>query len=281
MNANDLVVQGAESLFFLDCYSCSKLDISVAAHFVKGVAEGCKQANCALVGGETAEMPGLFAAETTEYDVVGAAVGALPADQQILPDTAAMREGDILLGLASNGVHSNGFSLIRKIIEKSGLTYQDHAPWDEDKHVTVGASLLTPTRIYVKPLLSVIKKHNSNPSNSVVKGLSHITGGGLLENVPRMLPNNLRAEIDVMSWEMPAVFQWLKEAGNVAKEEMALTFNCGVGMVMVVAIERVEEVTKDLEGQGERVFRVGRLSKFDGDGDQCLLSNLEAWDRDG
>jgi phosphoribosylamine--glycine ligase/phosphoribosylformylglycinamidine cyclo-ligase len=281
MNANDLVVQGAEALFFLDCYSCSALDISVAASFIKGVAEGCRQANCALVGGETAEMPGLFAAGTSEYDAVGAAIGALPAGAQILPDVARMREGDILLGLASSGVHSNGFSLIRKIVEKQGMTYQDYAPWEQDKHVTVGASLLTPTRIYVKSLLSVIRKHNTDPQSSIVKGLSHITGGGLLENVPRMLPKHLRAEIDVESWEMPAVFRWMKKAGNVAKEEMGRTFNCGVGMVVVVGVEKVEEVTKELVGQGERVFRIGRLAELDEEGgEQCVLSNIESWDRD-
>ncbi|KZF21330.1 phosphoribosylamine--glycine ligase [Xylona heveae TC161] len=264
MNVNDLVVQGAEALFFLDCYSCSKLDVGSAASFVEGVAEGCRQANCALVGGETAEMPGLYSG--SEYDAVGAAVGAVQKDR-ILPNTASMEEGDVLLGLGSNGVHSNGFSLVRKIIERNGLSYESKAPWDET--TTVGLSLLTPTRIYVKPLLQVIKQ-------DLVKGMAHITGGGLFENIPRMLPDNLTAEVDASSWTLPAVLTWLKKAGNVTGPEFGRAFNTGLGMVIVVSKEKADETKKILEAAGEKVFQVGKLVKRTGEG--CVVTNMDKWD---
>ncbi|KAI9850781.1 MAG: hypothetical protein M1830_006960, partial [Pleopsidium flavum] len=240
MNVNDLVVQGAEALFFLDCYSCGKLDVDTAAAFVKGVAEGCKQSGCALVGGETAEMPGLYAGN--DYDAAGAAVGAVEKGK-ILPDTESMTEGDILLGLASNGLHSNGFSLVRKIVEMKGLSYNDPAPWDEK--TSVGSSLLTPTRIYVKSLLRAVRK-------DLVKGMSHITGGGLVENVPRMLPKHLAAEIDVSTWPMPPVFAWLKRAGNVSSAEFGRAFNTGLGMILVISKENATAVVAELEDAGEK-----------------------------
>jgi phosphoribosylamine--glycine ligase / phosphoribosylformylglycinamidine cyclo-ligase len=264
MNVNDLVVQGAESLFFLDCYSCSTLDVDTAAAFVSGVAEGCKLAGCALIGGETAEMPGMFTGD--EYDAVGAAIGAVHKDR-ILPAFSAMKEGDILLGVASSGVHSNGFSLVRRIVEKNGLTWNSPCPWD--KSTSIGLSLLTPTKIYVKSLVSIANK-------GLIKGMSHITGGGLTENVPRMLPKHLEAEIDVKSWELPGVFKWLKKAGNVAAEEMGRTFNTGFGMVLVVAQEDVEEVVRQAEEMGEKVRIIGKLSKRTGEG--CVLKGLESWD---
>ncbi|KAI9824988.1 MAG: Bifunctional purine biosynthetic protein ade1 [Sarea resinae] len=268
MNVNDLVVQGAEALFFLDCYSCSHLDVDMAADFVKGVADGCRQAGCALVGGETAEMPGLYTGD--EYDAVGAAVGAVQRDR-ILPDTASMVPGDVLLGLASNGVHSNGFSLVRKIVERQGLAWHDPAPWDPASSVAL--SLLMPTRIYVRPLLRVVRK-------GLVKGMSHITGGGLIENIPRMLPAHLAAHVDVSAWTLPPVLAWLKQAGNVSAREFGRAFNTGVGMVLVVAADKVEETVRELEDSGETVYRIGGLVERDPKegGDGCVLANLEVWE---
>ncbi|EKD18026.1 uncharacterized protein L3040_004565 [Drepanopeziza brunnea f. sp. 'multigermtubi'] len=263
MNVNDLVVQGAEPLMFLDYYGCSKLNPEHAAAFVEGVAEGCRQSRCALVGGETAEMPGMYKDE--DYDAAGAAIGTV-RKELVLPLKNAMVEGDVLLGLKSNGVHSNGFSLVRKIVARANLSYDAPAPWDPS--TSTGLSLLTPTRIYVTPLLSVIQKR-------ITKGLSHITGGGLTENIPRMLPNHLAAEVDVSKWSLPPVFQWLKKAGNVSATEMGRTFNTGIGMVMVVSKENAAEVAKALEAAGETVFTIGQLVKRDGEG--CVLHNLESW----
>ena len=268
MNVNDLVVQGADALFFLDCYSCGKLDVDVARQFVEGVAEGCRRAGCALVGGETAEMPGLFARD--EYDAVGAAVGAVHRGKRILPDKEAMMAGDVLLGLASSGVHSNGFSLVRKIIDRQGLSYHDPAPWDTDSGTSIGDSLLTPTRIYVRSLLPLV-------ADDLIKGMAHITGGGLVENIPRMLPGHLAAEVDVRRWEMPGVFRWLKTAGGLEDAEVARAFNVGVGMVLVVGEGDVEAVVGGLRGAGERVWEVGRLVERTGEGEGCVLRGLEAW----
>jgi phosphoribosylamine--glycine ligase/phosphoribosylformylglycinamidine cyclo-ligase len=255
MNVNDLVVQGAEPLLFLDCYSCGKLDVQTAASFVSGVADGCVEAGCALVGGETAEMPGLFVDDT--YDAVGAAVGAIDtSSRRILPDVDGMKGGDVLLGLASSGPHSNGYSLIRKIVERSGLSFQDPAPFTTSSSSTsLGAALLTPTRIYVKPLLAAL---SSFPAGSI-KGLAHITGGGLTENIPRALPKMLSAEIDVASWTLPAVFKWLKKTGSVSSTEMARAFNTGIGMIVVVAAGEAADVKKFLEEKGETVYTVGTL----------------------
>jgi phosphoribosylamine--glycine ligase/phosphoribosylformylglycinamidine cyclo-ligase len=262
MNVNDLVVQGAEPLMFLDYYGCSKLDLSTAADFVEGVATGCRQAGCALVGGETAEMPGMYQAD--DYDAAGCAVGTVTKASR-LPRLDAMTEGDVLLGLGSNGVHSNGFSLVRRIVQSAGLSYTDTAPWDASS--SVGVSLLTPTRIYVKSLL---------PTLAQIKGLAHITGGGLIENVPRMLPDSLAAEITYGSWTIPAVFQWLKEAGNVAPVEMCRTFNAGIGMVVAVDAASAAGVKKALADSGEQVFEIGKLVKREG-GEGCVVKNLEAW----
>ncbi|KAI9746423.1 MAG: Bifunctional purine biosynthetic protein ade1 [Claussenomyces sp. TS43310] len=264
MNVNDLVVQGAEPLMFLDYYGCSKLSLENAASFVEGVAAGCIDAHCALVGGETAEMPGMYSNE--DYDAAGAAIGTM-VKQHRLPAKENMLEGDVLIGLASNGVHSNGFSLVRRILEREGLSYSDVAPWDNSK--SAGLSLLTPTKIYVRPLLQVIKKN-------LIKGLSHITGGGLTENVPRMLPQHLAAEIDVASWNLPPVFRWLKMAGNVSSAEMGRTFNNGIGMVAVVSKENVPQVISSLKAAGESVYVVGRLVKRTAEG--CVLKNMQAWD---
>jgi phosphoribosylamine--glycine ligase/phosphoribosylformylglycinamidine cyclo-ligase len=265
MNVNDLVVQGAEPLFFLDCYSCGKLDVEVAEAFVSGVATGCREAGCALIGGETAEMPGMFASDGG-YDAVGATVGAVKQGRSLLPDKAAMQVGDVLLGLASSGCHSNGFSLVRKIVENAGLTFQDQAPWAEG--MSVGESLLTPTRIYVKPILKVVQKN-------IVKGLSHITGGGLVENVPRMLPDHLAAEIDVSTWKMPPVMKWLKKEGNLEDGEFARVLNTGLGMVLVVAKQKLEETIDELREVGEEVQVIGSI--VERRGESCVLRNLQAW----
>jgi phosphoribosylamine--glycine ligase/phosphoribosylformylglycinamidine cyclo-ligase len=265
MNVNDLVVQGAEPLFFLDCYSCSKLDVDTAATFIQGVANGCRQAGCALIGGETAEMPGLYSG--TDYDVVGAAIGAVAGWGRMLPALNPMREGDVLLGLKSDGLHSNGFSFVRKIVQHSGLSYGAPAPWDDT--TTVGLSLLTPTRIYVQSCLAVARK-------GLVLGMAHITGGGLTENVPRMLPRHLAAEIDVARWQLPPVFAWLKTAaGRISAAEFARTFNVGVGMVLVVPAKHVQVAVAELEGAGETVFHIGSLVRRKQSG--CLLKNTDSW----
>jgi phosphoribosylamine--glycine ligase/phosphoribosylformylglycinamidine cyclo-ligase len=262
MNVNDLIVQGATPVMFLDYYGCSKLQPAMAADFVEGVADGCRQAGCALVGGETAEMPGMYQAE--DYDAAGCAVGTV-TNALRLPRTHDMVEGDVLLGLASNGVHSNGFSLVRRIIQKAGLSFTAPAPWDEG--TTVGESLLKPTRIYVNNLLPVLGQ---------VKGLAHITGGGLLENVPRMLPQTLAAEIDFGSWTVPPVFGWLKSAGNVAPLEMCRAFNSGIGMVIAVDASKADAVAHDL-GAGETVFKIGRLVSRDAQDAGCVIRNLDSW----
>jgi len=248
---------------FLDYIGCSRLSLETAAAFVSGVSEGCILANCALVGGETAEMPGMYQGD--DFDAAGCAVGVMSGDNR-LPRKEDMSEGDVLLGLASNGVHSNGFSLVRRIIQRESVSYQDTAPWDSSK--SVGLSLLTPTRIYVRPLLQVIQK-------DLILGLSHITGGGLSENIPRMLPLHLAAEVDVASWQLPAIFKWLKQAGNVSVTEMGRTFNNGIGMVAVVRKNNVQQVTSELEALGEKVYTIGKLVSRTEDG--CVLKNLEYW----
>ncbi|KAI0128558.1 phosphoribosylglycinamide synthetase [Xylariales sp. AK1849] len=262
MNVNDLVVQGARPLKFLDYIGCSRLDSETSASFVEGVCSGCIQAGCALVGGETAEMPGMYQGE--DYDAAGCAIGIMDSSDR-LPRLDAMAEGDVLLGLASSGVHSNGFSLVRRILEQDNLTYDTQAPWDNSR--TVGESLLTPTKIYVKPLLKAVSK---------LKGLAHITGGGLTENVPRMLPEKLAAQIDVTSWQQPAVFKYLKKAGNVAPAEMARAFNNGVGMVAVVSPSDAEGVVRLLQDEGETVYTIGKLISRTREG--CVLEGLESWE---
>lgn len=262
MNVNDLVVQGATPLMFLDYYGCSKLDLATAADFVQGVADGCRQAGCALVGGETAEMPGMYQAD--DYDAAGCAVGTV-FEASKLPRKDAMVEGDVLLGLGSAGVHSNGFSLVRRIVQAAGLGYTATAPWDQSK--TIGESLLTPTRIYVKSLLPVLEH---------IKGLAHITGGGIIENVPRMLPDHLAADIEFGSWEIPPVFKWLKVAGNVAPVEMCRTFNAGVGMVIAVEPSKAEAVAQALSAS-ETVYNLGRLVARQPGAEGCVVRNVEAW----
>ncbi|GGD85882.1 phosphoribosylformylglycinamidine cyclo-ligase [Aureimonas endophytica] len=248
MCVNDLVVQGAEPLFFLDYFATGKLDPDQGEAIVKGIADGCRLAGCALIGGETAEMPGLYAEK--DYDLAGFAVGA--AERGALlprPDIAA---GDVLLGLASSGVHSNGYSLVRRIVELSGAAYDAPAPFEAGGR-TLGAALIEPTRIYVKSLLAAIRETGG------VKALAHITGGGFVENIPRVLPDGLAAEIDAGAIPVPPVFRWLARTGGVAPAEMARTFNCGIGMVVVVAAEAAETVAEVLTREGETVTRLGAL----------------------
>lgn len=248
MCVNDLVVAGAEPLFFLDYFASAKLDIETARSVVSGISTGCKRAGCALIGGETAEMPSMYAAK--DYDLAGFAVGAVERDQ-ILP-SKDIAEGDILLGLASNGVHSNGFSLIRKIVADEKLAWDEPAPFDSSR--SLASALLEPTRIYVKPMLAAIRTGN-------VKAMAHITGGGLVENIPRVLPEGLGAWISAANWEVPSVFKWLAEKGGICGKDMSRTFNCGIGMVVIVAADKAEEMTKLLTDAGEKVSRIGEIEK--------------------
>ena len=265
MNVNDLVVQGAEPLSFLDYYAISALDVAHAAAFVEGVAQGCREAGCALVGGETAEMPGIYA--PGEWDAAGCAIGAVPQGRKLLPDTESMAKGDVLLGLASNGPHSNGYSLIRKIVERAELKYSSPAPWDQS--TSVGEALLAPTRIYVRSCLALSNR-------GLVKGMAHITGGGLLENIPRMLPEALAAEVDVTTWPVPNVFCWLRKAGRIAPLEFARVWNTGIGMVLVVTEVKAQEAEAVLVEHGETVYRIGMLVERTGAG--CVLQNSNAWE---
>jgi len=245
--ATDLVVQGAEPLFFLDYFATGKLDPDQGAAIVQGIAEGCRQAGCALIGGETAEMPGMYAGG--DYDLAGFAVGAAERGQ-LLP-VGDIAEGDLILGLTSSGVHSNGFSLVRKIVSVSKLGWDDAAPFADGK--SLGEALLTPTRIYVKPLLRAIRE------TGAIKALAHITGGGFPENIPRVLPANLAAEVDLDSIPVTPVFSWLAETGGVDAKEMLRTFNCGIGMIAVVAAENAQAVTDVLSAEGEIVVPLGRM----------------------
>ncbi len=246
MCVNDLVVQGAEPLFFLDYFATGGLRVDVAAEVVSGIARGCTEAGCALVGGETAEMPGMY--EQGDYDLAGFAVGA--AERENILTGEAVVAGDVVLGLASSGVHSNGYSLVRRIVADSGLDWDDPAPFAAGQ--TLGAALLAPTRIYVKPLLAVIAAGR-------VKALAHITGGGLIENIPRVLPGDLRAALDARSWQLPPVFRWLKAEGGIEDMELARTFNCGIGMVVVVAAGDADRVATSLAAAGETVQRIGTI----------------------
>ncbi|MDR7146608.1 phosphoribosylformylglycinamidine cyclo-ligase [Rhizobium sp. BE258] len=247
MCVNDLVVQGAEPLFFLDYFATGKLDPNQGAAIVEGIAAGCRDAGCALIGGETAEMPGMYS--SGDYDLAGFAVGA--AERGELLPAGDIAEGDVILGLASSGVHSNGFSLVRKIVELSGLAWDAPAPFADGKKL--GEALLTPTRIYVKPLLKAIRE------TKAIKALAHITGGGFPENIPRVLPKHMAAEIDLSAVKVPAVFSWLAKTGGVEAKEMLRTFNCGIGMIAVVSPENVEAVTKALEAEGEKIVVLGRM----------------------
>ena len=265
MCANDLVVQGAEPLFFLDYYATGKLDNDVAAAVVASIAEGCRRAGCALIGGETAEMPGMYTAG--DYDLAGFCVGAVDRDKVLTG--AAISPGDIVLGLASSGVHSNGFSLVRRIIADRGLDLDARFPNLGSK--TLGEALLEPTKIYVRALLPLVQEQR-------IKGLAHITGGGLLENIPRVLPDGCNAIIDTGRWDLPPLFSLLQEGGRIAPEEMARTFNCGIGMVVVVDPRDADAVSNSLEGAGETVFEIGRIEEGPRG---CTVAGQSGWNSTG
>eukprot|EP01037_Dinobryon_pediforme_P006290 gene6290-6362_t len=262
MCVNDLIVQGAEPLFFLDYYATGKLDPKVGADIVKSIAKGCIDSGCALIGGETAEMPGLYAAG--DYDLAGFAVGA--AERGTLLPRGDIGTGDVLIGLASSGVHSNGFSLVRKIVERSGLSWADPAPFADT--MSLAEALLVPTRLYVKPLLQVLR------AGAPVKALAHITGGGFPDNIPRVLPDGCGAELDLNAIAVPPVFGWLAREGNVAQNEMLRTFNCGIGMVVVVAENDTAATLAALQEAGETAILLGRITSHDSGERITTVGNL-------
>ena len=257
MSVNDILVQGAEPLFFLDYFACGKLDVARATDVIKGIAEGCEQSGCALIGGETAEMPGMY--PEGEYDLAGFAVGVVEKSKVI--NGRSIRPGDVVLGLASNGAHSNGYSLIRKIIERSNPDLD--AEFDGGK--TLRQAVIAPTRLYVKPILAALEKFE-------IKGMAHITGGGLTENIPRVLPENCVAQIDAQSWPLPKLFQWLQQAGNVEQQEMYRTFNCGIGMAVIVSAEQADAAQAFLTEQGETVYRLGTIRERAGSEHQTQVA---------
>ena len=255
MSVNDILTLGAEPLFFLDYYACSRLDVATATEVVKGIARGCRQAGCALLGGETAEMPGMY--QPGEYDVAGFAVGIVEKSRVI--DGSRIAAGDVVLGLASSGAHSNGYSLIRKVIttSRADLAAKFHGR-------TLGDALLEPTRIYVKPILKLAQSVS-------IKGLAHITGGGIVENVPRMLSAKLAARIDRKAWALPPLFRWLRSQGNIADAELYRVFNCGVGMVVVVGAADAARAIKILKAAGETAWRIGRIVRRGKNGPQVVI----------
>ena len=267
MNVNDLIVQGAEPLVFLDYFACGKLEVDVARNVVTGIAEGCKQANCGLVGGETAEMPGLYTGG--DYDLAGFTVGAVRRSQ-VLPLNDTITEGDILIGIASSGVHSNGYSLVRYLIAKNGFDYHAQCPFDSTRKL--GEALLEPTRIYIRSLLPIVRQMK-------IKAMSHITGGGFIDNIPRVLPDHIDVEMDATTWPLLPVFKWLKSIGNLSAFEMSRTFNCGIGMVLVVSVADVELVMAELKNNGEmHAYRIGHLVKRKTSGERVQVLNAEqAW----
>ncbi|WP_397543151.1 phosphoribosylformylglycinamidine cyclo-ligase [Roseovarius salis] len=249
MCVNDLVCQGAEPLFFLDYFATGRLDADTAARIVEGIAEGCARADTALIGGETAEMPGMYA--DGDFDLAGFAVGAMERGADL---PRGVQAGDVLLGLAADGVHSNGYSLVRKLVEMSGLNWDAACPWGGG---SLGAALLAPTRLYVKPALSAVRSGG-------VHALAHITGGGLTENLPRVLPAGVGAEVNLDAWELPGVFRWLATTGGLSSDEMLKTFNCGVGMVLAVDPAKAEDLAASLRSAGESVVRLGHLCEGQG-----------------
>jgi len=271
MCVNDIVVQGAEPLFFLDYFATGKLENDMAEAVIKGVADGCETAGCALIGGETAEMPGVYAAG--DYDLAGFTVGAVERNAVITGEHIS--EGDVILGMASNGLHSNGYSLVRRIVEKTvGLGYDSPAPFRNG--VSLGEALLTPTRIYVRPLLEALRCKDKQ-NRAAIHGMAHITGGGLRENIPRVIPDTLCAVIDAGAWDLPPVFKWLAEEGGLGAEDMALTFNCGIGMAVICDARSAEEVGRILTAQGESVYKIGRVEARTGT-DSIRIDNMDtAW----
>ncbi|WP_170338430.1 phosphoribosylformylglycinamidine cyclo-ligase [Ruegeria arenilitoris] len=246
MCVNDLICQGAEPLFFLDYFATGKLDTDTAARIIEGIAEGCVRSGCALIGGETAEMPGMY--PDGDFDLAGFAVGAMERGSDL---PAGVQAGNVLLGLASDGVHSNGYSLVRKLVQISGLGWDADSPFCDGP---LGEALLTPTRLYVKPALAAIRAGG-------VHALAHITGGGLTENLPRVLPDDLGTQIDLNAWDLPPVFRWMAETGGIAEAEMLKTFNCGIGMIVVCAADRADDLAALLTDAGESVARIGSVTE--------------------
>ena len=263
MCVNDLIVQGAEPLFFLDYYASGRLEVETGRKIIAGIADGCRMAGCALIGGETAEMPGLY--RESDYDLAGFAVGAVERGAAITGET--VEPGDVVLALASSGVHSNGYSLVRKVVADAGLALSKPAPFASN--LSLGEVLLEPTRIYVKSGLTAAR-------SGKVRAFAHITGGGLIENIPRVLPDGTCAALDAARWELPAVFGWLAKSGRIAPEEMARTFNCGIGMVVVTAPEHADAVAAVLEQAGERVLEIGRIETAAG-APRVRIAGLERW----
>ncbi|WP_103333281.1 phosphoribosylformylglycinamidine cyclo-ligase [Pseudotabrizicola formosa] len=249
MCVNDLVCQGAEPLFFLDYFATGKLDLDQATRIITGIAAGCEASGCALIGGETAEMPGMY--HGGDFDLAGFAVGAMERGADL---PSGVGQGDVLLGLASNGVHSNGYSFVRKVVELSGLAWDAPSPFSDG---TLGAALLAPTRLYVKQALAAVRAGG-------VRALAHITGGGLTENPPRVIPEGLACQIDLDCWDLPPVFDWLARTANMSEPELLKTFNCGIGMMLVVAQDRADALTDLLRAEGETVIRMGQVVPGDG-----------------
>jgi phosphoribosylformylglycinamidine cyclo-ligase len=268
MCVNDLVVQGAEPLFFLDYFATGSLDPAHAETLVASIAAGCRDAGCALIGGETAEMPGMYAHK--DYDLAGFSVGA--AERGSLLTGSGIQAGDVVLGLASSGVHSNGFSLVRRIVEDLKLDYAATAPFDSApmEDATLGAALLTPTKIYVRSCLAAHRQ-------GLVRGLAHITGGGLIDNIPRVLPKGLGVTLDAANWPLPAVFAWLGKAGGIAHDELARTFNCGIGMVVLTSPNDADAARKSLTDAGETVFRIGTVHTLQNeDAPRVVIDNTKS-----
>ena len=263
MCVNDLIVQGAEPLFFLDYFACGKLDVAVAEQVIAGIAKACEAAGCALIGGETAEMPGHY--KTEDYDLAGFTVGAVERDRILTG--ASIRPGDVVLGLASSGPHSNGYSLIRKILATQNLTFTSPAPFDPSQNLA--DILLEPTRLYIRPILDCLQ------AGIGIKGLAHITGGGLLENIPRVLPEGVAVTLSAESWVLPPVFQWLAQQGGMTASELARTLNCGIGMVAITAPAEAESLKLALEKSGETVFVIGTVTS--GEKQVHLQGAAEAW----
>ena len=266
MCVNDILAHGAEPLFFLDYFATGKLDVEQAAQVVEGVGVGCLQSGCALVGGETAEMPGMYS--PGDYDVAGFCVGAVERDG-VLPRMDEIADGDVIIGLPSAGVHSNGYSLVRRVVAASGLAYTAAAPYPVPDGQTLGKSLLTPTRLYVKPVLACIKAARG------VRAYAHITGGGLVENIPRILPDGFGVDIDAAKWEMPAVFRWVRAQGNVAPSEMARTFNCGIGGIVIVSPTEAAVALEALKAAGEDARFIGTIVKESASQDRVHVRNLK------
>ena len=267
MCVNDLVVQGAEPLLMLDYFACGKLDVALATAVVEGVAKGCREARCALIGGETAEMPGMYAAG--DYDLAGFAVGAVERGGVLTGET--VQPGDAVLGLAASGLHSNGFSLVRRIVEEKGLDYRAPAPFDATQ--SLADALLAPTRIYVGSCLALARA-------GLARAFAHITGGGLIENIPRVLPPGCAVELDARRWPLPPVFAWLKRTAKIPPRELARTFNCGIGMVAIVPAHDVEAAGAVLEGAGERVYRIGTVASRRQRDPEVIIANTDAAWRD-